>query len=519
MAAQNNTGMIITLSVSMVLTVALAVFTWMTYRTNTDLAQKSADLEQRAGKAESELRNQMAQVASLKQVISGSDKNPAEAVEKDVAETVDQVKKTISTIAGDGSDSNPGLESALVKTAAEHNLQKYSADDRMAQLNQKAFELQKTIERRDSDVQTQKDATLRLEEELRKQEAQKSEQLASMKKLVDELREEQNALQERFNTTTTQKDREIDDLREDLDARRNTIVVLRQKLFEQEDLSFDKADGAVKFVDQDSQKCYINIGSLKKIQEGATFSVYTKSNNGVGRRNTEDVKGKIEVVSIMGPNLSEARIVQQDMARPLAAEDPIYSPLFAAGRELRIAVVGNLDFDGNAGSDADEFRRVVERAGAVISVQTSPKGELLDGKGQPLNDELKSRISEQTRFLVVADTGKDSETLDAGKRADYNKIEEQRVKMEELALSHGVYVISLSSFLEFIGYTKKVATWTPDEVFPVTLANGAKSSSTSAGLGQRSSSAAISGAFSSRRKARSFSTGQTSKMYKPSAQP
>jgi len=102
MAAQNNTGMIITLSVSMVLTVALAVFTWMTYRTNTDLAQKSADLEQRAGKAESELRNQMAQVASLKQVISGSDKNPAEAVEKDVAETVDQVKKTISTIAGDG---------------------------------------------------------------------------------------------------------------------------------------------------------------------------------------------------------------------------------------------------------------------------------------------------------------------------------------------------------------------------------------------------------------------------------
>jgi hypothetical protein len=270
----------------------------------------------------------------------------------------------------------------------------------------------------------------------------------------------------------------------------------------------------ISFVDQDRLICYIDLGVRDELQVGTTFSVYTKSNNGVGRRNTEDVKGKIEVVSLMGPHLAEARIVEQDLGRPVSAEDPIYSPLFTAGQQLEIAVAGLLDFDGNPGSDAEEFRRIVSGARARIAVQTNELGDLVDQDKQSLQpDDLKTKISEKTRFLVVGDTGDSTDTQDPVKQAIYRKIQQNAEKMKESALSNGVYVISLSSFLEFIGYSKKRLAWTPTDPFPARLSNGARSTSVNAGLGSRESSGAISGAYSERRKPNPPSTGAVSGLF------
>lgn len=513
MAAQNNNGLIITLSCSMLLSVILAVFTWMTVRNNSELTLQATELKTGADEAKRALQDQISQVESLKKLVIGHAENPTDAV-------VTEVTETISGITKDGAASSPGLESALVKTGVERDIQKQSSDDRMAQLNQKTLELQQTIERKDGEIKSHQDAALQANESLRKSEAQHSEELTKQKKTIDELIATRTQLEEEFSTYKTQKNREIEDLQDDLEARRNVIVVLRTRLFQQEDLSFDRPDGEVTFVDQNSLKCYVNLGQKDEVREGTTFSVYTKSNNGVGRRNTEDVKGKVEIVNIMGPHLSEARMVDQDLGRPLAKGDPIYSPLFSAGQQLKIAVVGKLDFDGNPGTDADEFIRIVRGAGAAITVRTSDTGELIDEAGQPLQPEdLKSRITEKTRFLVIGDTGEDSDTQDTVKQSYYRRIQQQSEKMNEQALSHGVYVISLSSFLEFIGYSKKRLAWTPPNPFPGKLSNGAKSSSVSTGLGglgQRESSAAISGTFSKRRHARSESTGHTSKAYSSS---
>lgn len=81
-----------------------------------------------------------------------------------------------------------------------------------------------------------------------------------------------------------------------------------------------------------------------------TFSVYAKDNGGVGRRQGDgDIKGKIEVVELVGSSEAKARIVKQKRSDPPAAGDPIYSPLFWPGQKIQIAVVGLLDFDGNPG--------------------------------------------------------------------------------------------------------------------------------------------------------------------------
>lgn len=507
MAAQNNTGMVITLACFVLLSVILGVFTWLTVSHNDQLQAQLNDKTKEATDAAAAYRDQDTQVQVLKTLIG----RPGET-----DEVVAGMQTTMTTLAAaaDGSAVQPNLDGALTKTATDRDVQAYSASDRLTQLNQKTQELQQTIERKDAEIKSHQDAAAKSEATLRQKETQHSEELASRQQQIDELREERNQLQAEYNTYKAQKSREIEDLLADISQKRNAIVVLRQKLFEQEDLSFDKADGAISFVDQNKLICFVDLGERDELQIGTTFSVYTKSNNGVGRRNTEDVKGKIEIVSIMGPHLAQARIVQQDLGRPIAALDPIYSPLFSSGQELQVAVAGMLDFDGNPGSDMDEFRRIVNQARAHISVQTNEVGDLIDEDRNALQpDDLKTRITEKTRFLIIGDTGESSDTQDPVKQAIYRKIQQNADRMKESALSNGVYVISLGSFLEYIGYSRKRLAWSPTEPFPGKLSNGAKSSSVNAGLGSRESSAAISGAFSSRKKVNATSTGHVSGLY------
>jgi hypothetical protein len=42
---------------------------------------------------------------------------------------------------------------------------------------------------------------------------------------------------------------------------------------------------------------------------GTTFSVYKKNNSGVGRRSTEDIKGKIEVIKITGDHSAVVKLL------------------------------------------------------------------------------------------------------------------------------------------------------------------------------------------------------------------
>ncbi|MCA9033704.1 MAG: hypothetical protein KDA91_01180 [Planctomycetaceae bacterium] len=508
MAAQNNTAMSITLAVFILLTLVFGFFLYSNSQHSATLQTQLDSKTKEASDNASAVRTKDEQLLQLQQLI-GSTGEPDEIVVT--------MNKKMADSAGDGA-SAANLDGALTKTVTDRDIQTFAASDRLTQLNDKNRILAETVKNMEDQIKSQSDKVAEVEERLRQQEVQHSEDLASREAQIADLRDERNKLQADFNTYRAQTGRQIEDLQDDISQKRNAIVALRQKLFQQEDLSFDRADGAIRTVDRDKGKmgiCYIDLGERDELQVGTTFSVYTQSNNGVGRRNTEDVKGKIEVVSIMGPHLSEARIIAQDITRPISANDPIYSPLFTSGQQLEIAIAGLLDFDGNPGSDIDEFRRIVRGAHAKIAIQTNEVGELMDGDGNPLQtDDIKTQISEKTRFLIIAETGESSDTEDAVKQAIYRKIQQNANEMREAALSNGVYVISLGSFLEYIGYSRKKLAWNPIDPFPATLSNGAKSSTVNGALKSRQSSAAISGAYSGRRKANSTSTGQVSGLYR-----
>ena len=508
MASQQNTGQVIALAAFVLLTLVFGVLWYMSAADNRTLRTDLTAATSAKTNADSAVRTQNAELDVLKDLVG----RPGE----DVDDIEPAVKSVIGDVAADGSSSDLDLEGALLNTATDRDVQTYSAADRLTQLNRKTQELQQSIVNMQAQIDAEKQSRDQAEATLRQRETQHSEELSALQAQIDATRDELQTTQAEYETYKTQTSRQIEDLEDDITQKRIALVALRRKLFEREDLSFERADGRLTFVDQKRLICYLDLGEGDALQIGTTFSVYTKNNNGVGRRNTEDIKGKIEVVSILGEHQAEARIVSQELGRPLAEGDPIYSPLFASGQALQIAVAGLLDFDGNPGSDRDIFHRIVRNSGAMVTAEVNDVGELVNSQGQGVStDDLKQLINEKTRFLVIGDVGDSVETQDTFRQAIYRKIQMATEEMREQALANGVYVISLTSFLEYLGYSRKQLDWTPTAGdFPTTLPNGGKSTAADAKFRQSNSIAPISGLYLPRKRAAGASTGNVSGLFK-----
>lgn len=291
----------------------------------------------------------------------------------------------------------------------------------------------------------------------------------------------------------------------ELKSRINNLVVINKKvtteLDEKTRPSFEIPDGYVRNVDSFAKMVWISLGEADGLKPRTTFSVYKKINHGVGRGTqkgmvgAEDIKGSIEVTRIMGPNLSEARILNEDQFNPMSKGDPIYSPLWSPGRGETFSVIGIMDLDGDGKDDPDLFRELLSTASASIDNRVDQKGDLTVN-GQPADE---PRISEKTKFLVIGKIPEIADTADAEEIANIQKILEWRKKLEDGARERGVRIVSLGDFLNYVGYKPQRRLFVPGGDVPWNL----KSGSHSASVDETGSSAA--------RK----SSGNTSKLYTP----
>ena len=86
-------------------------------------------------------------------------------------------------------------------------------------------------------------------------------------------------------------------------------------------------------------------------------------------------------------------------------------------------------------------------------------------------------------------------------------------KMENAALNHGVYVISLSNFLEWIGYSRKNIAFTTGNKFPGFLSNGGLSERVTSEPRRASSLGAVSGIYAKPGRKPAESNGAVSSLY------
>lgn len=415
---------------------------------------------------------------------------------------------------------DPTLKGTLIKlheayrdaSAARDKLQEQLAVE-MAQFEQKLSEARKEL---DSEKKARSDA------DRGKSDADKTHQEEIAKKDADiaEYKKTYTELQAQYDELKDSTDKRIADLDKRIISLVNINKKLSAELDEKTRPSFEVPSGQIRFVDTNNKTVWLDIGEADGLKPRTTFSVYKKQHSGVGRGTVkgtvggEDIKASIEVTRIVDAHRSEARILTEDIYNPIMKGDPVYSPLWSAGHDEAFSFVGIVDLDGDGKDDRDLLKEIVATAGGTIDNDVTPKGELLvNGKVED-----KPKITEHTKFLVIAKILEVSDLSDPDEIAAVLKINAFRKDLEDAARERGVRVVSLSDFLTYVGYKSQRRLFIPGSEVPYNLKSGAHSAGVGESSGsKRQSSGTTSGAYSSDKSVKPKSGGRgdgTSKMFR-----
>ena len=278
-------------------------------------------------------------------------------------------------------------------------------------------------------------------------------------------------LEKRVRDSDTQLQEEQDSREKERNKSENAIAglemridTLRERLDEMEKLSFESADGVITGVQHSNGTVLINLGDEDFLKPRMTFSIYAKDSLGIGR-GTEDIKGKIEVTRTLGAHLSEAKVTDEDLYRPIVTGDSIYTPIWSPGLIEKVSIIGDIDLDNDGRSDREQFHQMLAVAGCMLDNEVNDDGDRVPEDGA---------ITVQTRFFVKGNIPDPLKAVTAADKVKSDKVNALLTKMEKEARTNGVRTIKLNDFLSYIGFHSKRRTFLPGQDRPFDLKAGTK---------------------------------------------
>lgn len=256
-------------------------------------------------------------------------------------------------------------------------------------------------------------------------------QSEDLKKQKEQLEQEKKTLE----GTIAKKEGEIKNLKQLAHRKQDEIDQFRLK--NPEAPPNMRTDWRIARMDTRGTHPYINLGSADRVRPQLTFNIYGLSADG---RPNPQPKGTLEVVSVVGPHLSQTRITSEKDGKrdPILEGDVIFNASWNPFVKKHVAIAGIVDL-GDGRDSLMEFMRSLERQNVVVDAYEDPK----DGS-------MKGQITYQTDFLVLAGLparGGIGRVGEAEKR-----ILEGRKHMEDEAKKYGVEIKNLGNYLEMIGY-------------------------------------------------------------------
>ncbi|WP_437186286.1 hypothetical protein SH668x_003433 [Planctomicrobium sp. SH668] len=496
-ASSKPTAVHFSLAISVMITLILGLVCYMMAKENQKLALAEAAARTTASTSDNALRKVLDEITLLKKKLGYTD---FEAVG---AETDNTPNSVIGSLNRDlalygkeyvqPSAAAPTVAATLQSLRAALNSQDQNNIQRQAQLeavrNELAQEVaahanrvaeisasQTSSEAQLTDVVTTKNELL----------AQKDGEIAKFRDLYNKEQRDREALKDELESVRKVKDAEIQEFE-------NIVRFQRGQLASLENQSFDKPDGLIVRVENTTRTVWINLGSDDGLRTQVSFSVYTRSNQGFGR-GSADIKGKIEVIEILGPHLARANIIKDDVSRPIQANDPIYSPIWTKGNKEFFSFVGIVDIDGDGKSDREYLHTILNTAGSDVEVE-------IDDQGNRVPEG--STLSVKSKFLVIGkiEDPTDFPGSDTEKQEQISKVREEHRQLVNDALRRGVKVITFNDFLNYIGYEQQSIHYDANSKQKFNLRNGAQTRREHSGVGNSSGS----------------STGQTSKRFDSSS--
>ncbi len=503
-AANKPTAVHFALVFFVMLSLILGVFTYLGYRdlgvAQGDLVQRDADLST----LRNSFDNRVAEVTDLKtrlgynfDQLGGPGVNDANTVYAALNNDIQTFGGTLA--ANTNRATLQAMRTALDNLLAENQQLKDS-------MNQN----------RDNLVAVESGANIRVDQFKTSQEASEQQLQTQITKHEQEISEKNGEIEQwkrDYNLVQSEKEElrdEYERFRRDSDQRltklNDQIDFYKDQLEELTKVSFEREDGEIVAVDNTTRTVWINLGNLDNLRTQVTFSVYTKDHRGIGR-GVEDIKAKIEVTRILEGHLSEARILDEDLFRPISEGDPIFTPLWSAGRTEYFAIVGRPDLDEDGDSDWDLFHEVVENAGAKVDLIVNDEG---------LRDPFDATLSARTKFLIIGDMDDPAEFSGQVEKQELASriLAEQKALIDEARL-YGIRVVRLNDFLEYIGWKPQQRLWQPGENKKYNLGAGSQSASVDESFQDRTSSGQVSELFrQNRARVQKEADGTTSGLFR-----
>lgn len=497
-SSSNITGVHFTLIFFVMLSIILGVVSYLKIKESSELRGKSVALEDEKRKIESSRQTMDDEIQALKKKIG----YPAEPVGLD------------------STDAN----TVLAKVGADLQKAGVSRDT----INTALTELGLLVANTREQLKNTEDLLKAEEASRQQQRSQYEARLAEATRARDAAERQLSSEQERYKGILAQKDDEIrnltgdkrrlelelaakqdelDKVVKDLTQKHSELVtannLLREELDDIRKVSFEVADGEIRYVDHANGLVWINRGSADNLKPQTTFSVYTPKHQGVGR-GSEDIIGSIEVTEIVEPHLAKARIVERDIFAPISVGCPIYTPVWSPGRVEKFAIAGIIDFDGDGQSDREALRAVIRASGGEVSHELKADGTRSGGK-----------LSAEVKFLIRGDIPEDTTVGHPDERKANQKILAAYKEMKEESRAMAVREVRLHEFRDYIGHKQSHRMWKPGMKAPWALKSGSHSTGVDETIDNRSSTGQTSGVYTRRgRISQPESSGQTSKLFR-----
>lgn len=449
--AESKQGLIITLVGFVLLSIILGVTTYYGYAEQDALKKAAADAKNEAAAAKKN-RDWYKYVAlQLKQYAGEITKQEAEELANAPGKSTpgeDQGPYTVlfndlqTRLSKDGAlepyrQKVARLEEELRNTraslAAEQNNLKKEREDHARAIRVKDDEIEearKNLEKANADNLADR---------------QKFEQdLASRLKEFSTLDEELEKVRKKAATDVGTREKENQRLKDEAKEQQEARKKLQDQMTPPDLQKFSEPKG--KIVDLSGQLAWINLGSRQNIrpQQGLTFSIF---GSGTAGRGSMVRKGSLEVVDVLRPDLSQAKITEVVDARnnPIQRGDLLVNPAWSPNMQTHVAIAGLIDFTGEGRDRIDELKRALERQNIVVDAYLDLKDATIKGEMTLKTDYL---IIGEPPDLNATAVFREGDTRFERKVDISNKMAAMQTKAQEL----GISVVPLRRFVALTGY-------------------------------------------------------------------
>lgn len=502
-ASSKPTAVHFTLIFFVMLSMFLGVFAYMFYGDFKEANAKLAEAQSQNDADKRAIATGLQQVADLKQVLGydfaelGSSDDPNSVLGALAADfrnvagliAANPQSQTVREMLG-------ALASQLASKA--QSMQQAQESEKTALANYQTQTQQQAVA-----VATAQQEQKKSETELRDLQQRTQEQLQSLTQQVAQWQTDYRDVLGKFETLKAEMAQAQEDWAKQRKRLNDTIDFQKEQIAQLENISFEEPDGKIEYVDNNTRQVWINRGQLDYLRPQVTFSVYTQDHRGIAR-SAADVKAKIEVVEVRAHS-ARCKILEEDLARPIAPGDPIYTPLWHAGMVEKIAFVGIIDLDGDGVSDRDLLQELMDINHSLIKLQIMDDGSRVPAEG---------KLDVDTKFLVEGPIPDPTEFagLDEKQRFIEDMMAERR-KLHDEARDFGVRIISLNEFLTWVGYKNQQRVFRPGQEQPYNLNAGARSTAVDQVFQDRTSSGTNSALYSRERVGGSVPTSDTNRRY------